>query len=38
MSAPWVDCDELFTAGEDLLYAQDGFHMERQMKQSWTSR
>ncbi|WP_459815120.1 CgeB family protein [Geotalea toluenoxydans] len=32
ISAPWVDCDELFTAGEDLLYAQDGFHMERQMK------
>jgi spore maturation protein CgeB len=32
ISAPWSDCDGLFTAGEDLLFAQDGFHMERQMK------
>lgn len=32
VSAPWVDCDELFAAGEDMVFAHDGFDMERQLK------
>jgi spore maturation protein CgeB len=32
ISAPWNDCEHLFTAGEDFLVARNGREMQRQLR------
>ena len=32
ISAPWDDCDRLFSSGQDFLFAQDSHEMESQMQ------
>jgi spore maturation protein CgeB len=32
ISAPWNDCEQLFTAGKDFLIARDGREMRRQLR------